>query len=159
MTDEQENTSLRKQKNTQNIDEKSKILKIAFANHNRHISFGAIKEIINSKPDAKSFETFKDIIDELEFEMVELQSLEKSNAQVLDNAMCFFEEGSYALLNTKEDGSLSLSFKGKRKIDITVSDLLTIPKLRVFSIFPKYEPSKNINNRIKYSTHSQTLVV
>ena len=149
MTDEQENTSLRKQKNTQNIDEKSKILKIAFANHNRHISFGAIKEIINSKPDAKSFETFKDIIDELEFEMVELQSLEKSNAQVLDNAMCFFEEGSYALLNTKEDGSLSLSFKGKRKIDITVSDLLTIPKLRVFSIFPKYEPSKNINNRIK----------
>ena len=78
MTDEQENTSLRKQKNTQNIDEKSKILKIAFANHNRHISFGAIKEIINSKPDAKSFETFKDIIDELEFEMVELQSLEKS---------------------------------------------------------------------------------
>ena len=59
MTDEQENTSLRKQNNTQNIDEKSKILKIAFANHNRHISFGAIKEIINSKPDAKNFETFK----------------------------------------------------------------------------------------------------
>ena len=61
MSNEQENSSLRKQKNTQNIDEKSKILKLAFANHNRHISLGLIKETINSKPDAKFFETFKSL--------------------------------------------------------------------------------------------------
>ena len=48
MSNEQENASLRKQKSTQNIDEKSRILKLAFANHNRHISIGLIKETINS---------------------------------------------------------------------------------------------------------------
>jgi ATP-binding cassette subfamily C protein LapB len=149
MSDEQENTSLRKQKNTQNIDEKSKILKLAFASHNRHISVGLIKETINSKPDTKIFETFKDIIDELEFEMVELQTVEKSTAQVLDNAMCFFEDGSFALISTKDGSALSLSFKGKRNIGITINELLEIPKLKIFSIFPKYEPSKSINNRIK----------
>lgn len=149
MSDEQENTSLRKQKNTQNIDDKSKILKLAFASHNRHISVGLIKETINSKPDTKIFETFKDIIDELEFEMVELQTVEKSTAQVLDNAMCFFEDGSFALISTKDGSALSLSFKGKRNIGITINELLEIPKLKIFSIFPKYEPSKSINNRIK----------
>ena len=64
MGDEQNNTLLRKHKNTQNLNEKSNVLKSAFALHNRHISSGSIKEVINSKPDVKSFETFKDIIDE-----------------------------------------------------------------------------------------------
>ena len=149
MSNEQENASLRKQKSTQNIDEKSRILKLAFANHNRHISIGLIKETINSKPDAKIFETFQDIVDELEFEMLELQNVEKSTVQVLDNAMCFFEGGSIALLSTKNDAALSLSFKGKRNIDITVNELLEIPKLKIFTIFPKFESNKNINNRIK----------
>ena len=149
MSNEQENASLRKQKSTQNIDEKSRILKLAFANHNRHISIGLIKETINSKPDAKIFETFQDIVDELEFEMLELQNVEKSTVQVLDNAMCFFEGGSIALLSTKNDAALSLSFKGKRNIDITVNELLQIPKLKIFTIFPKFESNKNISNRIK----------
>ena len=149
MANEQKNKSLKKLKNNQNIDDKSKILKMACASHNRHISIGAIKEIINSKPDAQNFEAFKDIIDELEFELVELQTLEKSNSQELDNSMCLFEEGTFALVSSKEDGTLSLSFKGKKNIDITINELQKIPKLKIFSIFPKYEPSKNIDNRIK----------
>ena len=149
MANEQKNKSLKKLKNNQNIDDKSKILKMACASHNRHISIGAIKEIINSKPDAQNFEAFKDIIDELDFELVELQTLEKSNSQELDNSMCLFEEGTFALVSSKEDGTLSLSFKGKKNIDITINELQKIPKLKIFSIFPKYEPSKNIDNRIK----------
>ena len=66
MGDEQNNTLLRKHKNTQNLNEKSNVLRSVFALHNRHISSGSIKEVINSKPDIKSFETFKEIIDELE---------------------------------------------------------------------------------------------
>ena len=65
MGDEQNNTLLRKHKNTQNLNEKSNVLRSVFALHNRHISSGSIKEVINSKPNVKSFETFKDIIDEL----------------------------------------------------------------------------------------------
>ena len=48
MGDEQSDTKFRKQKNTQNLNEKSSVLKSVFAFHNRHISSGAIKEIINS---------------------------------------------------------------------------------------------------------------
>ena len=127
MANEQKNKSLKEYKNNQNIDDKSKILKLACASHNRHISIGAIKEIINSKPDAQNFEAFKDIIDELDFELVELQKLEKSNFQKLDNSMCLFEEGTFALVSGKEDGTLSLSFKGKKNIDITINELQKIP--------------------------------
>ena len=113
MGDEQNNTLLRKHKNTQNLNEKSNVLRSVFALHNRHISSGSIKEVINSKPDVKSFETFKEIIDELEFELLELQNSSKTNIEKLDNAICFFEEGSFALISTRKDGSLSLSFKGQ----------------------------------------------
>ena len=83
MGDEQSDTKFRQQKNTQNLNEKSSVLKSVFAFHNRHISSGAIKEIINSKPDLKSFETFKEIVDELEFEVVELQTSDKSNIDLV----------------------------------------------------------------------------
>ena len=119
MGDEQNNTLLRKHKNTQNLNEKSNVLRSVFALHNRHISSGSIKEVINSKLDVKSFETFKDIIDELEFELLELETANKINIEKLDNAICFFEEGSFALISTMQDGSLSLSFKGKRKVEIS----------------------------------------
>jgi uncharacterized protein (DUF2267 family) len=58
MGDEQSDTNFQKQKNTQNLNEKSSVLKSTFALHNRHISSGSIKEVINSKPNLKSFETF-----------------------------------------------------------------------------------------------------
>ncbi len=116
---EQNNTRLQKQKNTQNLNEKSNVLKSIFTFHNRHISSGSIKEVINSKPDIKSFETFKEIIDELEFELVELQTSDKSNIEKLDNAICFFEEGSFALISTRQDGTISLSFKKQRKVEVS----------------------------------------
>ena len=149
MGDEQSNTKFRKQKNTQNLNEKSSVLKSVFAFHNRHISSGAIKEIINSKPDLKNFETFKEIVDELEFEVVELQTSDKSDIDALDNAICFFDEGSFALISSRQDGNLSLSFKGKRNVELSIDDLLKTKKVKIFTIFPKYEPSKNVKNRIK----------
>ena len=132
MGDEQNNTLLRKHKNTQNLNEKSNVLRSVFALHNRHISSGSIKEVINSKPDVKSFETFKDIIDELEFELLELQTSNKINIEKLDNAICFFEEGSFALISTMQDGSLSLSFKGRRKVEISIDELQKTKKITIF---------------------------
>ena len=149
MGDEQSDTNFQKQKNTQNLNEKSSVLKSVFALHNRHISSGTIKEVINSKPDLKSFETFKEIVDELEFEVVELQTSDKSNIEALDNAICFFEEGSFALISSRQDGNLSLSFKSKRNVELSIDDLLKTKKVKIFAIFPKYEPSKNVKNRIK----------
>ena len=146
MGDEQSDTNFQKQKSTQNLNEKSSVLKSVFALHNRHISSGTIKEVINSKPDLKSFETFKEIVDELEFEVVELQTSDKSNIDALDNAICFFEEGSFALISSRRDGNLSLSFKGKRNVELSIDDLLKTKKVKIFAIFPKYEPSKNVKN-------------
>jgi hypothetical protein len=53
MAEERENVQFRKQKNNQNLNEKSRVLKLAFATHNRHYSNGLIKEILNSKSKAK----------------------------------------------------------------------------------------------------------
>ena len=146
---EQSDTKFKEQRLTQNLNEKSSVLKSVFALHNRHISSGTIKEVINSKPDIKSFETFKEILDELEFEIVELQTSDKSNIDALDNAICFFEEGSFALISSKQDGTVSLSFKRKNNIEISIDDFKKTKKVKIFAIFPKYEPSKNVKNRIK----------
>ena len=149
MGDEQSETKFQKQKSIQNLNDKSSILKMVFAFHNRHISSGAIKEVINSKSDSNSFEKFKEIVDELEFEVIELQTSEKSNIDALDNAICFFDEGSFALISSRQNGNLSLSFKGKRNVELSIDDLLKTKKVKIFTIFPKYEPSKNVKNRIK----------
>ena len=66
------------QKDTQTIAQKSKILKSAFAVHSRHVSEGFIQEILYSKPDPKDFNTFIEMIDELEFELVELENNEQT---------------------------------------------------------------------------------
>jgi len=80
MGDEQTNTLLRKQKNTQNLNEKSRILKTAFSIHNRHLSESSIKEVINSKPEGNNFDNFKEIVDELEFEIVEHKAFQQTDA-------------------------------------------------------------------------------
>ena len=61
MSNEQRKVDLQKFKDSQNLNDKSKLLRAAFAAHNRHMSSGAIKEVINSKPNIESFETFKEI--------------------------------------------------------------------------------------------------
>ena len=130
MSDEQTNTVLRKQRNTQNLNEKSRILKTAFSVHNRHLSDSSIKEIINSKPESESFDSFKEIIDELEFEIVEHKASRETDAVTLDNTICFFEEGSFALVNAKSDASnLELSFKGKRKVTVTLDEIIKVKKV------------------------------
>ena len=64
-------------------------------------------------------------------------SSKQTDAASLDNTICFFEEGSFALVNVKNDASnLELSFKGKRNVTITFDELLKLKKIRFFS-FPK----------------------
>ena len=101
MADEQINTQFRKQKNNQNLNEKSSILKSAFSIHNRHLSTSSIKEAINSKPESENFENFKEIVGELDFEIVEHNVSKQTDVASLDNTICFFEEGSFALVNAK----------------------------------------------------------
>ena len=95
MGDEQTNTQFRKQKNTQNLNEKSRILKLAFSVHNRHLSESSIKEVINSKPEGDNFDNFKEIVDELEFEIVEHKASKQTDAASLDNTICFFEDNLF----------------------------------------------------------------
>ena len=150
MGDEQTNTLLRKQKNTQNLNEKSRILKTAFSVHNRHLSESSIKEVINSKPKCDYFDNFKEIVDELEFEIVEHKASKQTDAASLDNTICFFEEGSFALVKVKSGSSnLELSFKGKRNLTVTLDELIKVKKVRFLSLFPKFETQKNVKDRIK----------
>ena len=150
MGDEQTNTLLRKQKNTQNLNEKSRILKTAFSVHNRHLSDSSIKEVINSKSEGDNFDNFKEIVDELEFEIVEHKASKQTDAASLDNTICFFEEGSFALVNVKSGSSnLELSFKGKRNLTVTLDELIKVKKVRFLSLFPKFETQKNVKDRIK----------
>ena len=86
-----ENHDIYAQKDTQTIAQKSKILKSAFAVHSRHVSEGFIQEILYSKPDPKDFNTFAEMIDELELELVELENNEQTNSLGLENKICFFE--------------------------------------------------------------------
>ena len=150
MADEQINTQFRKQKNNQNLNEKSSILKSAFSIHNRHLSTSSIKEAINSKPESENFENFKEIIGELDFEVVEHNVSKQTDVASLDNTICFFEEGSFALVNAKSENSdLTLSFKGKRNITITFDELIKTKKIKFISLFPKFETNKNVKDRVK----------
>ncbi len=134
---------------TQTIVQKSKILKSAFALHSRHLTEGFIREVLYSKPDPKNFNSFNDIIDELEFNLVELKNYEKINSTGLENKICFFEEGHFALISQSGEEEVSLTFNAKNKVIISLKDLFKIPNLNVFSLSPKYEPNKNVKTRVK----------
>ena len=149
MSNEQRKVDLQKFKDSQNLNDKSKLLRVAFAVHNRHMSSGAIKEVINSKPNIESFETFKEIIDELAFELVEFQISKKIESSAIDNLVCFFDEGSFATVTVKGAEKLTLSFSGKHKVEINQTELPKITNMKLFSIFPKYENNKSVNNRVK----------
>ena len=150
MTDGETDKELLEQKNNQNLNEKSRILKTAFSSHNRHLTGSFIKEIINSKSNEQSYETFCEIIDELEFEIVEHKISKAIDLSRLDNTLCFFEEGSFALVSSKNDTDfLSISFKGKRNIQVTLDELLKTKNIKFISLFPKFETAKNVKDRIK----------
>lgn len=150
MIDEKISSQFQKQKNNQNLNEKSRVLKLAFSAHNRHLSTGLIKEVINSKSNLEDYETFSEIIEELEFEIVEHKVSKKNEPISLDNLICFFEEGSFALVSIrKEDNILNLSFKGKRNIEITLDELLKTKKVKFLSVYPKFENTKNVSDRVK----------
>lgn len=149
MSYEQSKQRVDEHKETQTIVQKSKILKSAFALHSRHLTGGFIREVFYSKPDPKNFKSFNDIIDELAFNLVELKNYEKSDSAGLENKICFFEGGHFALISQSGEGEVSLSFNGRNEVIISLKDLFKIPNLNVFSLSPKYEPKKNVKSRVK----------
>ena len=144
-----ENHDIYAQKDTQTIAQKSKILKSAFAVHSRHVSEGFIQEILYSKPDPKDFNTFTEMIDELEFELVELENNEQTNSLGLENKICFFDGGHFALMSSLNEAEITLSFDSKKKMKISLKGLSKLKNKKIFSLSPKYEEKKNIKNRIK----------
>ena len=149
MNNNAENYDIHAQKDTQKIAQKSKILKSAFAVHSRHVSEGFIQEILYSKPDPKDFNTFTEMIDELEFELIELENNEQINSLGLENKICFFEGGHFALISSLNEEEITLSFDNKKKIKFSLKDLSKLKNKKIFSLSPKYEEKKNIKNRIK----------
>ena len=149
MVDQDKNKSLSEEKFQQNINEKCKVLKTALATHNRHFSTGFIKEVFYSKPDPDSFDTFTSIVNELEFDLVEIKLHEKSDVADLEDKICFLDGGTFALISASKDKTLKLSFKGRRDIELDFKELCQTSKIRIFSLSPKYELNKNIKDRIK----------
>ena len=149
MVDQDKNKSLSEEKFQQNINEKCKVLKTALATHNRHFSTGFIKEVFYSKPDPDSFDTFTSIVNELEFDLVEIKLHEKSDVADLEDKICFLDGGTFALISASKDKTLKLSFKGRRDIELDFKELSQTSKIRIFSLSPKYELNKNIKDRIK----------
>ena len=144
-----ENHDIYAQKDTQTIAQKSKILKSAFAVHSRHVSEGFIQEILYSKPDPKDFNTFTEMIDELEFELVELENNEQTNSLGLENKICFFDGGHFALISSSNEQEITLSFDNRNKVKLSLKGLSQLKNKKIFSLSPKYEEKRNIKNRIK----------
>lgn len=119
MSNKQRKVDLQKFKDSQNLNDKSKLLRVAFAVHNRHMSSGAIKEVINSKPNIESFETFKEIIDELEFELVEFQISKKLNRVQSTIWYVFLMKVALPRLQLKGLKSLHCHFPANIKLRLT----------------------------------------
>ena len=79
---------------SQTLAQKSHVIKSAFSAHNRHVSSGAVKEGLNSKPEVEKLENFTEVIEELEFAVVEIKITNSTETSALDNLVCFFEDGS-----------------------------------------------------------------
>ena len=137
------------EKDTQTIAQKSKILKSAFAAHSRHVYEGFIQEILYSKPDPKDFNTFTEMIDELEFELVELENNEQTNSLGLENKICFFDGGHFAVISSSNEQEITLSFDNRNKVKLSLKGLSKLKNKKIFSLSPKYEEKRNIKNRIK----------
>ena len=82
--------TLREKSESQTLAEKSRVIKLAFSAHNRHGSSGLVKETLNSKPNSEELANFSEIIEELEFQVVEVKVNKKTETSSMENLVCFF---------------------------------------------------------------------
>ena len=133
----------------QSLAQKSRVIKSAFSAHSRHVSAGLIKETLNSKPNVEELANLSEVIEELEFQAVETKVSSQTETSVLDNLLCFFENGSLALISMRDENTLTVSFSGRRGLQISKEQLLQLPKVRFLAFYPKFEAKRNVNDRVK----------
>ncbi len=119
MAEEDIAPKLREKSESQTLAEKSRVIKLAFSAHNRHVSTGSVKESLSSKPKAEELSNFTEVIEELEFQVVETKVSKKTVSSSMDNFVCFFDDGGLALITARDDETLSLSFSGRRGLAIS----------------------------------------
>ncbi len=134
---------------SQTLAQKSHVIKSAFSAHNRHVSSGAVKEGLNSKPEVEKLENFTEVIEELEFAVVEIKITNSTETSALDNLVCFFEDGSIALITTKDENTLKVSFSGRRGDIISKEQLIQLPNVKFLAFYPKFEAKRDVKERVK----------
>ena len=134
---------------SQTLAQKSHVIKSAFSAHNRHVSSGAVKEGLNSKPEVEKLENFTEVIEELEFAVVEIKITNSAETSALDNLVCFFEDGSIALITTKDENTLKVSFSGRRGDIISKEQLIQLPNVKFLAFYPKFEAKRDVKERVK----------
>ena len=149
MAEEDIAPKLREKSESQTLVQKSRVIKLAFSAHNRHVSTGSVKETLNSKPNAEELGNFTEVIEELEFQVVETKVSKKTETSSMDNFVCFFDDGSLALITVRDDETLALSFSGRRGLDISKEQLLQLPNVKFLAFYPKFEAKRNVQDRVK----------
>ena len=122
--------TLREKSESQTLAEKSRVIKLAFSAHNRHVSTGLVKETLNSKPNSEELTNFSEIIEELEFQAVEVKVNKKTETSSMENLVCFFDNGSIALITVRDHETLNISFSGRRGLSISKEQLTQLPNIK-----------------------------
>ena len=141
--------TLREKSESQTLAEKSRVIKLAFSAHNRHVSTGLVKETLNSKPNSEDFANFSEIIEELEFQVVEVKVNKKTETSSMENLVCFFDNGSVSLITVRDHETLNISFSGRRGLSISKEQLTQLPNIKFLAFYPKFEAKRNIQDRVK----------
>ena len=141
--------TLREKSESQTLAEKSRVIKLAFSAHNRHVSTGLVKETLNSKPNSEDLANFSEIIEELEFQVVEVKVNKKTETSSMENLVCFFDNGSISLITVRDHETLNISFSGRRGLSISKEQLTQLPNIKFLAFYPKFEAKRNIQDRVK----------
>jgi len=67
----------------------------------------------------------------------------------LDNLLCFFEDGGLALISMRDESTLTLSFAGRRGIQISKEQLIQLPKVKFLAFYPKFEAKRDVKDRVR----------
>ena len=51
--------------------------------------------------------------------------------------------------NDDDENTLTVSFSGRRGLQISKEQLLQLPKVRFLAFYPKFEAKRNVNDRVK----------
>ena len=97
------------------------------------MSTGLVKETLNSKPNSEDLANFSEIIEELEFQVVEVKVNKKTETSSMENLVCFFDNGSISLITVRDHETLNISFSGRRGLSIS-KEQLKATKYKIFSL-------------------------